>query len=194
MQTNFKDMFRQGSSTVPNPFEDAFSNRRLYFCEELTDRSAARLIAMLHCLEGQSDDDICLYINSPGGSWSSALAVVDVIKNMYSPVHTVCCGRVWDGAVLIAAEGTRGRRYIMQHTEIVINPITEDSFAGVKDLEMRAVQLAELRSRVQSLLSARTGQSLHEVEKDTRRPLVFTAREAVRYGIADIVGEAMTFL
>jgi len=107
MQTNFKDMFRQGSSTVPNPFEDAFSNRRLYFCEELTDRSAARLIAMLHCLEGQSDDDIHLYINSPGGSWSSALAVVDVIKNMYSPVHTVCCGRVWDGS----REPACSRRY-----------------------------------------------------------------------------------
>ena len=195
MLYNVKKLFRDcEEDTVMTSLGDAYSNRRIYFFDRITDRTAMELIAKLHTLEGESDDDICLYISTPGGSWSAALAVYDVIRNLESPVHTVCCGRVCDGGVLIAAAGKKRRRYIMPNAEIVINRIEDEIFGGVRDAEMRAIQVANLRCRVQTILTMQTEQPMAEIEKDTRRDMVLTADEAVRYGLCDRVGEALTFL
>ncbi len=162
---------------------------RIVFLGTPVDDMVANLIIaqMLFLQMSDPKKDIHLYINSPGGSVTSGLAVYDTMQFLTCDVNTYCIGQAASmGAVLLAA-GTKGRRYALPHSRMIIHQPHGGAQGQAVDIEIQAREIIRARQEMNELLARHTGQNLRKVEKDTDRDFIMTPASAVEYGLIDEV-------
>ena len=170
-------------------FSRLLKDRIIFLSEDVNQTSASLVVAQLLFLESEDPDkEIHLYINSPGGSITAGMAIVDTINYIKCPVSTICIGLAASmGAVLLAC-GAKGKRYATPNSEILIHQplIGGGGLSGqTTEIKIHADHMVKTRDKLNKLLSEKTGQSLETIEKDTERDNNMTAEEALKYGLID---------
>jgi len=154
----------------------------------IDDDTANLVIAQLLFLEAEdSKKDISLYINSPGGSVTATLAMVDTMNHVKPAVSTVCVGMAASGAAILLSAGENGKRFALPNAEVMIHQPHGGAEGEATDIEITAKQIIKLRERLNRILAKNTGQSFEKVEKDVERDFFMTADEAKKYGLVDKV-------
>ena len=173
-------------------FYDIFSrllnDRIIVLSDEVNDATASIVVAQLLFLDSQdSEKDIFLYINSPGGSITSGMAIYDTMQYVKADVSTICVGMAASMGAFLLAGGAKGKRIALPHSEILIHqPLIGGGLAGqCTDIKIHSDHLVRTRQLLNKLLAENTGRSLEEIERDTERDHYMTAEEAVEYGIVD---------
>jgi ATP-dependent Clp protease, protease subunit len=157
---------------------------------EINDGSASLLTAQLLHLEAEDPDkDICLYINSPGGSVTSTFAIYDTMQIVGPDVSTVCLGMAASGAAVLLAGGAAGKRYALPNARVLIHQPHGGAQGQSIDIENQAREIGFLRRRVEEILAQHTGQPIERIAKDTDRDYILGGSEAVAYGLVDHVLE-----
>ena len=160
--------------------------RIIFLAGGIEDHTANLIIAQLLFLESEDPKkDIQLYINSPGGSVTSALAMLDTMNHIKPDVATVCVGMAASAAAIILAAGAKGKRYILPNAEVMIHQPWGGAQGQATDIEITAKHIIATRDRLNKILSKATGQSLDKIEKDVERDYFMSAEEAKKYGIID---------
>ncbi len=161
-------------------------DRIIFLGGPITDAVANTVIAQFLFLEHQdSKKDIIIYINSPGGTVTGTMAMYDTMQFVECDVSTVCIGIAASGAALILAGGTKGKRFTLPNSEIMIHQVMGEAGGQATEIEISAKHILKIKDKLNQLLSKHTGQSLKKVEKDTDRDFYMSAREAKDYGIVD---------
>ena len=161
-------------------------DRIIFLNGEIDDNIANIVVAQLIYLEGKNPDkDIFLYINSPGGSVSAGLAIYDTMKYIRCDVSTICIGRAASMGAFLLAGGTKGKRFSLPNSEIMIHQPLGGAQGQVSDIQIQANHIQDIKDRMNKMLSENTGKPLEIVEKDTDRDNYMTAKEAKEYGIID---------
>jgi ATP-dependent Clp protease protease subunit len=155
----------------------------------IVDAVANSIIAqLLYLASKDSEKDIQLYINSPGGVLTAALAIYDTMQYIKCPISTVCVGLAASGAAVLLAAGRKGKRYALPNSEIMLHQVAVSGVSGeAVEVEIAAKQILKLKERVNRILAKHTGQPLEKIEKDTDRDFYLSAEEAKAYGIIDEV-------
>ncbi len=172
-----------------NPYNKLFEERIIFLGTQVDDASANDIMAQLLVLEGQDPDrDITMYINSPGGSFTSLMAIYDTMQYVRPDVSTVCLGQAASAAAILLAAGTTGKRAALPNARILIHQPSTGGFQGqVSDLEIQAAEIERMRRLMESTLAMHSGRSAEQVREDTDRDKILTAAEAKDYGIIDTV-------
>ena len=170
-------------------FSRLLKDRIIFLSEDVNHVTASLVVAQLLFLESEDPDkEICLYINSPGGSISDGMAIVDTINYIKCPVSTICVGMAASmGAVLLAC-GEKGKRYATPNAEVMIHQplIGGHGISGqTTEIKIHADHMVKTREKLNKLLSEKTGQTLEQIEKDTERDHYMTAEQALAYGLID---------
>lgn len=153
---------------------------------QLADIVADQVTASMLYLESQNpEEDIKLYINSPGGSVSSALAIYDTMQYLKCDVQTICLGTAASAAALLLAAGAKGKRYALPNSRILIHQPVGGASGQAIDVKIHAEELLKIRDRINRILALHTGQPLEKIERDTDRDFFMTPEEAKEYGIID---------
>jgi ATP-dependent Clp protease protease subunit len=160
-------------------------DRIIFLGMPIDDAVANTVIAQLLFLDSQGEGDISLYINSPGGSVSSALAMYDTMQYLKSNVSTICIGIAASAAAILLASGTKGKRFILPNSEVLIHQIMGGASGQAVDIAIASRHILQVKDRVNKILSKHTGQKIEKIEKDTDRDYFMTAEEAKTYGIVD---------
>jgi len=171
---------------------DVYSNllheRIVYLGTEIDDGVANVVIAQIIHLAGvDSDREINLYLNSPGGSMTAMFALYDTLQYVSAPIATTCIGQAGSAAAILLAAGAPGRRSVLPHCRVVLHQPAGSSQGTIPDLILAADEVLRLRSEMEDVLSLHTGQSVETLRADTDRDRIFTAQQAVEYGLADQV-------
>ncbi|WP_030903144.1 ClpP family protease [Streptomyces sp. NRRL S-515] len=191
-----------GSYTVPYVIErtaqgersyDVFSrllNERIIFLgTEIDDGVANVVIAqLLHLESANPEQEISIYLNSPGGSFTSLMAIYDTMTFVQAPISTFCVGQASSTAAVLLAGGDPGRRFVLRHARVLLGqPASGGRQGTVSDLSLAAKEMVRIRSQVEEVLSRHTHHDVATLRADMDREKVFTAEEAVAYGLADEV-------
>ncbi len=164
--------------------------RIIFLSGEVNNVTADLIVAQLLFLESEDPDkDIQIYINSPGGSVSAGMAIYDTMQYIRSDVSTICIGLAASMGAFLLAAGTPGKRYALPNSDIMIHQPLGGAQGQAADIIIQAEKIKNVRKRMNEILSARTGQTLKKIERDTDRDFYMTAEEAVKYGIVDAVIE-----
>ncbi len=170
-------------------FSRLLKDRIIFLGEDVNSTTASLVVAQLLFLESEDPDkEISLYINSPGGSVTDGLAIVDTMNYIKCPVSTTCIGLAASFGAVLLANGEKGKRYATPNAEILIHQplIGGNGIAGqTTDIKIHAEQMIKTRERLNKILSDRTGQSIEKVMEDTERDHYMTAEEALQYGLID---------
>jgi len=163
-------------------------DRIIFLGTTIDDGVANAVIAQLLFLDQQnSKEDIKMYINSPGGSVSSALAIYDTMQYVRPDVQTVCVGIAASGAALLLGAGKKGKRFVLPNAEVMIHQVMGGAQGQASDVDIHARHILKTKDLLNKILAKHTGQKIAKVEKDTDRDYFMSAEEAVEYGIADKV-------
>lgn len=164
-------------------------DRIIFLAEDVNSASASTVVAQLLYLESEDPDkEIFLYINSPGGSITDGLAIVDTINYIKCPVSTICIGLAASMGAVLLASGTKGKRFATRNSEILIHQplIGGGGLSGqATEIKIHSDHLIRTREKLNKILSKKTGQSLEKIEQDTERDNYMSAEEALEYGIID---------
>lgn len=161
-------------------------DRIIFLGGPIEDHSANLIIAQLLFLASEDPKrDIQLYINSPGGSVSAGLAMLDTMNHIKPDVATVCVGMAASAAAIILAAGAKGKRYVLPNAEVMIHQPWGGAQGQATDIEITAKHILATRERLNKILAKATGQSLTKIEKDVERDYFMSAEEAKKYGIID---------
>lgn len=161
-------------------------DRIIFLGGPITDHVANIVIAQLLLLDAQAPGkDIWLYINSPGGSVTATLAMVDTMSYITSDVATVCVGIAASGGAITLAAGTKGKRYALPNSEVMIHQPMGGAQGQATDIEITAKHIIATRDRLNKMLADYTSQPLEKIELDVERDFFMTAEEAKKYGIID---------
>lgn len=177
-------------------FYDIFSrllnDRIIVLSDEVNDATASIVVAQLLFLESQdSEKDIYLYINSPGGSITAGMAIYDTMQYVKCDVSTICVGMAASMGAVLLAGGTKGKRIALPHSEIMIHqPLIGGGLSGqCTDIKIHSDHLVKTREKLNKILAHDTGKSLEEIEAATERDNYLSAQEAVEFGLIDKVIE-----
>ena len=163
-------------------------DRIIFLGTAIDDGVANAVIAQLLFLEQQNPkEDIKLYINSPGGIVSSALAIYDTMQYIRPDVQTICVGMAASAASLLLAAGKKGKRFILPNAEVMIHQIMGGAQGQASDIDIHAKHIIKMKESLNQILAKHTGQKIAKVEKDADRDYFMTAKEAKEYGIVDKV-------
>ncbi|MER5875217.1 MULTISPECIES: ClpP family protease [unclassified Streptomyces] len=191
-----------GTYTIPNVVErtpqgersyDVFSRllseRIIFLGTEIDDGVANVVIAQLLHLESASpESEIAIYINSPGGSFTSLMAIYDTMTFVQAPISTFCVGQAASTAAVLLAGGDPGRRFVLEHARVLLGqPASGGRQGTVSDLSLQAKEMLRIRSQVEEVLARHTHHDPATLRADMDRDKFFTAHEAVEYGLADEV-------
>jgi ATP-dependent Clp protease protease subunit len=170
-----------------NPYNKLFEERIIFLGVQIDDASANDVMAQLLVLESTDPDrDILMYINSPGGSFTSLMAIYDTMQYVRPEITTVCLGQAASAAAVLLAAGTPGKRLAVPNARILIHqPATEGIQGQVSDLEIAAAEISRMRRLLESTLGKHTGRAQEQVRQDIERDRILTAEEAKEYGIID---------
>ncbi len=161
-------------------------DRIIFLTGEINDDMANIIIAQLLFLTAQDNNsDIVLYINSPGGSVSSAFAMYDTIQYIKPDVSTVCMGIAASAGAFLLASGTKGKRKILPHAEVMIHQPLGGTQGQASDIDIQAKHILKTKILLNKLLAKHTGQKVAQIEKDTDRDNYLDAKEALKYGLVD---------
>lgn len=154
----------------------------------IDDTSANLIIAQLLFLESESSSkDIQMYINSPGGSVSSGLAIYDTMNHIKAPVSTICVGMAASMGAFLLAGGEKGKRFALPNSRIMLHQVAGGTEGQATDIEIQAKEILRLKHQMNEILSKNTNQKLEKIEKDTERDFWFGPKEAREYGLIDKV-------
>ncbi|MGM0442954.1 MAG: ATP-dependent Clp protease proteolytic subunit [Fibrobacterota bacterium] len=180
----------RNKSSVENKLEEQFLNERVIFLwDGVTDETARKVVERILFLDMKNNEDITLYVNSPGGSISAGLAIYDAMQFAHSDIRTVCMGQAASmGAVLLAA-GAPGKRDVWENARVMIHQplISGNMYGPASDIEIQAEEMLRIREVLNNILAGHSGMSVKQIEKDTDRDNFLSAQEAVDYGLADSV-------
>ena len=169
-------------------FSRLLNDRIVILSDEVNDVTASLIVAQLLYLEGQDPDkDIHLYINSPGGSITSGMAIYDTMNYIRCDVSNICIGMAASMGSFLLAAGAKGKRLALPNSEIMIHQPLGGAQGQASDIKIHADHILFIRGRMNRLLSEMTGQPLEVIERDTERDNFMTAENAVKYGLVDKV-------
>ena len=172
-------------------FSRLLKDRIIFLGEDVNPTSASLIIAQLLFLESEDPDkEIFLYINSPGGSITDGMGIVDTMNYIKCPVSTICVGLAASFGAVLLANGEKGKRFAMPNAEILIHqPLIGGQGGGISgqatEIKIHADHMIRTREKLNKLLSEKTGQSIETIERDTERDHYMTAQEALEYGLID---------
>lgn len=163
-------------------------DRIIFLGTAIDDGIANAIIAQLLFLEQQNPkEDIKLYINSPGGSVSSALAIYDTMQYIRCDVQTICVGLAASAGAVLLSAGKKGKRFALPNAEVMIHQVMGGAQGQASDINIHAQHILKTKEKLNTILAKNTGQKIAKVEKDTDRDYFMSAQEAVKYGIIDKV-------
>jgi ATP-dependent Clp protease protease subunit len=161
-------------------------DRVVFLVGPVNDQTANLVVAQLLFLESENPDkDISLYINSPGGSVYSGMAIFDTMQFVKPDVSTICVGMAASMGAFLLAAGAKGKRYALPNSRIMIHQPSSGAQGQASDIEIAAREILDVRTRLNRVLAERTGQPIERIEKDTDRDNFMSAEDAVSYGIID---------
>jgi len=160
-------------------------NRIILLSGEINDDTANVIIAQLLYLDSISHDDISLYINSPGGSITSGMAIYDTMNLIKSDVSTICVGMAASMAAFLLSCGKKGKRYCLPNSEVMIHQPLGGVNGQATEIDIVAKRILNLRSKINSILAKNTKRNLKQIEKDTDRDYYMDSNTALAYGIID---------
>ncbi len=172
-----------------NPYNKLFEERIIFLGVQVDDASANDVMAQLLVLESEDPDrDILMYINSPGGSFTSLMAIYDTMQFVRPDIQTYCLGQAASAAAVLLAAGTPGKRHALPNARILIHqPSMEGAYGQVSDLEIQSNEIQRVRRLMESTLARHTNRTAEEVRESIERDRILTAEEARDYGIVDTV-------
>jgi ATP-dependent Clp protease protease subunit len=172
-----------------NPYNKLFEERIIFLGVQIDDASANDVIAQLIALESiDPDRDITMYINSPGGSVTSMMAIYDTMQFVQPEIQTACVGQAASGAAVLLAAGTHGKRLALPNARILLHqPATEGGYGQSSDLEIQAREILRMRAAMEAIIATHSGKDEEQVRRDVERDKFFTAQEAKEYGLIDEV-------
>lgn len=164
---------------------------RIIFVVGPIDDNIANLVVaqLLYCESENADKDVQLYINSPGGSVTAGLAIYDTMQFLNCDVSTLCIGQAASMGAFLLAGGTKGKRFCLPNSRVMIHQPSGGSQGQASDIEIQAKEILFLRDRMNEILAEHTGKSKEEIAIDTERDKFLTAKDALEYGIIDKVQE-----
>lgn len=169
-------------------FSRLLNERIVMLCEEVNDTTASLVVAQLLYLESvDPDKDILLYINSPGGSVTSGMAIYDTMQYIKPDVSTICIGLAASMGAFLLSSGAKGKRMALPNSEIMIHQPSGGSKGQCTDIQIQAEQILKIKKNLNRILSENTGKPLDVIERDCERDHFMTAQEAMEYGIIDKV-------
>ena len=170
-----------------NPYNKLFEERIIFLGVQIDDASANDVMAQLLCLESADPDrEISMYINSPGGSFTSLMAIYDTMQFIRPDIQTVCLGQAASAAAVLLAAGTPGRRLAVQNARILIHqPAVEGIYGQVSDLEIQAAEISRMRKLLETTLAKHSGRTPEQVRARHRARQDPHGHEAKEYGIVD---------
>jgi ATP-dependent Clp protease, protease subunit len=162
---------------------------RIVFLGTPIDDAVGNLVMaqLLHLESEDPDKDINLYVNSPGGDITSLFAIYDTMQYIKPDVSTICMGQAASAAAVLVLAGTKGKRYALPHSRILLHQPHGGAQGQAVDIEIQAKEIIRYRQLLDQLIAQHTGQPLEKVGKDTDRDFILTAEEAVEYGVVDEV-------
>jgi ATP-dependent Clp protease protease subunit len=161
-------------------------DRVVFLVGPVNDQTANLVVAQLLFLESENPDkDISLYINSPGGSVYSGMAIYDTMQFIKPDVSTICVGMAASMGAFLLAAGAKGKRFALPNSRIMIHQPSSGAQGQASDIEIAAREILDVRTRLNRILSERTGQPIERIERDTDRDNFMSADDAVSYGIID---------
>jgi ATP-dependent Clp protease, protease subunit len=172
-----------------NPYNKLFEERIIFLGVQIDDASANDVMAQLITLESiDPDREITMYINSPGGSMTSMMAIYDTMQFVQPEIMTCCIGQAASAAAVILAAGSKGKRVALPNSRILIHqPATEGGYGQSTDMEIQAREILRMRAQMEQILSRHSGRDEEEVRRDIERDKFLTAEDAKQYGLIDEV-------
>jgi ATP-dependent Clp protease protease subunit len=167
-----------------------YQERIIFVGEPIDDNVANTVVAVMLYLNSQDQNkDIIMYINSPGGSVTAGLAIYDTMQHIKANVVTVCVGLAASMGAFLLAAGTKGKRFALPHSRIMIHQPSGGAQGQASDIAIRAKETLRIKRKLNELLAAHTGQPLEKIERDVERDYYMSAQDAVTYGLIDRVLE-----
>lgn len=173
---------------VGSDIEDQMLKRReIFLWGEINDESAASVVQKIIYFDAQNNEDITLFINSPGGMISSGLAVYDAMQYAKSDIKTVCMGLAASMGAVVLCAGAKGKRQSWENARIMIHqPLISGNFFGpASEINIQAEEMLKVREQLNKILADHSGQPLKKIEEDTDRDYFMSAEEAAQYGLID---------
>ena len=169
-------------------FSRLLNDRIVMLCDEVNDTTASLVVAQLLYLEAQdSEKDICLYINSPGGSVTAGMAIYDTMQYIKPDVSTICMGMAASMGAFLLSSGAKGKRLALPNSEIMIHQPLGGAKGQATDIKIQAEHILKIKKRLNEILAENTGKPVDVIEKDTERDNFMSAQEAMEYGLVDKV-------
>ncbi|HVX44289.1 MAG TPA: ATP-dependent Clp protease proteolytic subunit [Mycobacteriales bacterium] len=175
---------------IMDVYSHLLTERIVYLGTEIDDGVANALIAQILHLDAENTErEINLYINSPGGSMTAMFAIYDTMQYAQAPIATTCVGQACSTAATLLASGAPGRRGVLPHSRVLLHQPSGQGQGPIPDLILAADEVIRIRAQSEEILARHTGQSLETLRRDTDRDRIFTAEAAVAYGLADRIVE-----
>lgn len=182
-----------GQDIMLSPLDIDFAHRTISLTGEINEEVATVMNSALRCLARDSEDDITIYIQSPGGSVSAGFSIYDTIKALECDVVTVACGMAASmGAFLLAAAGTKGKRWCQPNAEVLIHQPLGGASGQASDLKIHIEHILKTRHKLNELFAEVTGQPVSRIEADTERDNIMDAQTALAYGLIDRIGDPVS--
>lgn len=165
-------------------------DRLIFIVGPVEDQMANLIVAQLLYLESENaDKDIHLYINSPGGVVTAGLSIYDTMQFINCDVSTICCGQAASMGSLLLAGGTKGKRFALPHSRVMVHQPSAGYQGQATDIDIHAKEVLELKARLNAIMAKHTGQTIEQIEKDLERDNFMSAERAKEYGLVDTVLE-----
>ncbi len=179
----------KGYEKVYDLYSRLLKDRIIFLSGEITDEVSNVVVGELLFLNSQSDDDIYLYINSPGGSVTAGMAIYDTMNFIKADVCTICVGMCASMAAFLLSSGTKGKRMCLPNGEVMIHQPLGGAQGQATEIQIAAERIIKLKKKLNMELANNTGQKLNKIERDTERDHFMDASEALEYGIVDKILE-----
>jgi len=174
-----------GSEKAYDIYSRLLKDRIILLNGEIDDNTSNVIVAQLLYLDSINHDDISLYINSPGGSVTSGMAIYDTMNFIKSDVSTICIGLSASMAAFLLSSGQKGKRYCLPNSEVMIHQPLGGAQGQATEIKIAAERILKLKDKLNKILSKNTGKDIKIVEKDTERDYFLNAKEALNYGLID---------
>ena len=166
-------------------FSRLLKERIIFLSGEINDSMANTVVAQLLYLDSLGNDDISIYINSPGGVISAGMAIYDTMNFIKSDVSTICVGIAASMGAFLLSSGTKGKRFILPNADVMIHQPLGGAEGQATDIKIASERILNLKNRLNKILAKNTGKNLKRIERDTERDNYLDANEAVGYGLVD---------
>ena len=177
----------QSGIMTSDVYSEEFSQRRIYLTGQIDDALATDICAQINYLSAQSNEDIYVIIQSPGGSVSAGMSILDTMNSCKCRIATIVMGEAASMGALLSSSGNKGMRFIGENAEMMIHQPLGGVSGQASDIERTAVHIGKIKKRIHEMLSKNTGRSLEQICQDCDRDHWLDAEEAIEYGLADAI-------